>query len=98
MANSRSLMAIILIRILFALAVDYIPCLEARKLIMEPSLKDSSLVQGLLPTAPALPSSPGETLISVHLAMIDPILQSVPSPGAGHLAIYTLHVPPYVNA
>lgn len=86
-------MVMLLISVLFALSVEFLPCLEARKLTMAPSLRDSSLVQGDLSEGPALPSSPGnghgedhpdETLIAVHLAMTDRILQSVPSPGAGH--------------
>lgn len=79
------------------LLVCFVPILEARKLrSMQkkevPSL-ESTLILNALPKGPSPPSSPSDKghamlmnpkLFEIHLARIDRLLQSVPSPGAGH--------------
>lgn len=66
----------------------YAPSLEARKIL---KMEDNLVLLPKGTTAP--PSSPSaedlqrvtnQSLFSLHLAKIDRILQSVPSPGAGH--------------
>lgn len=63
------------------------PSLDARKLlneknesVMEGNVRQSALVEG--PTPPSTGLS--EKLFALHLAHLDRILHSVPSPGAGH--------------
>ncbi|KAJ0102255.1 hypothetical protein Patl1_04876 [Pistacia atlantica] len=79
----------VLLAVFFALICIFAPSIEARKLLnMEkrevvPSMKDS-LVLGALPEGHAMDSDEHERLFVRHLTEIDRILQSVPSPGAGH--------------
>ncbi|GMI91615.1 C-TERMINALLY ENCODED PEPTIDE 14 [Hibiscus trionum] len=85
---------------LLVISASFVPQMESRKLLLNtresnknvPSLF-ASLVLSALPkgTVPAsTPSKKGhatldnEKLFARHLARIDRILQSVPSPGAGH--------------
>ncbi|XWS18536.1 hypothetical protein CRYUN_Cryun32bG0053200 [Craigia yunnanensis] len=88
-----------LILIFLVISASFVPQMESRKLLntgeskkIAPSLF-ASLVLSALPkgTVPAsTPSKKGhatldnEKLFDRHLAGIDRILQSVPSPGAGH--------------
>ncbi|KAI3753663.1 hypothetical protein L2E82_25723 [Cichorium intybus] len=63
-------------------------CLDARKLLNQKkgSIMEGTLLQGALPEGTSTPPSTrlSEKLFALHLAHIDRILQSVPSPGAGH--------------
>ncbi|KAF8411079.1 hypothetical protein HHK36_003618 [Tetracentron sinense] len=75
--------------IFMVLFVIFLPSFEARKI---PSL-EGSLILSALPkgtTPPSAPSKKGHAMVvnqrlfTQHLRHIDRILQSVPSPGAGH--------------
>ena len=89
-------LSLVLLVILFAL-IYQVPSMQSRKLFNSEKkevfpLKDN-LVPIDLPKKPTPPPSPtvqdlimanNERLFALHLAKIDRILQSVPSPGAGH--------------
>ncbi|KAK9268095.1 hypothetical protein L1049_010534 [Liquidambar formosana] len=80
------------------ISASVVPSMDARKLLTEnnkktPSSSEDSLFFSSLPkgTVPAsTPSKKGhdtvvdEKLIARHLASLDRILRSVPSPGVGH--------------
>ncbi|XVF27455.1 hypothetical protein REPUB_Repub14bG0107900 [Reevesia pubescens] len=89
-----------LVLIFLVISVSFLPQMESRKLLktgesnkkvpsLFASLVLSALPKGTVPAASA-PSKKGHTtldnekLFARHLAGIDRILQSVPSPGAGH--------------
>lgn len=84
--------------IFLVIIATFMSALEGRTLLstvdkkMVPSLQ-GSLVVSALPKGTVTPSSPSkkghatvinEQLFARHLALIDRILRSVPSPGAGH--------------
>ncbi|XVF79016.1 hypothetical protein PTKIN_Ptkin14bG0185400 [Pterospermum kingtungense] len=80
---------IALVVILFAL-IYQVPSMQSRKLF---NAEKVNLVPTNLPKKPTPPPSPAdkdirmannERLLALHLAKIDRILSSVPSPGAGH--------------
>lgn len=88
---------VIIFMVLFASSV--VPSLEARKLLDKEKINDKfpslfkSLVLSALPKGTVPSSSPSkrthatlddEKLFTRHLASIDRILRSVPSPGVGH--------------
>ncbi|KAM7492515.1 hypothetical protein LguiA_035436 [Lonicera macranthoides] len=70
--------------------ICYVPSLEARKVLSIEKGKVSSLVPSshlkgtTIPTGKAHAMAINERLFTLHLAKMDRILQSVPSPGAGH--------------
>ena len=79
---------------------SFFPSLDARKLLETkeekksiPAALEASLVLSALPKGTVPPSGPSkkghdmvvdEKLIARHLAAVDRILRSVPSPGVGH--------------
>ncbi|XVE51498.1 hypothetical protein DITRI_Ditri02bG0046800 [Diplodiscus trichospermus] len=89
-----------LVLIFLVIYVSFVPQMESRKLLLNTgesnrnapplfaSLVLSALAKGTVPAS--APSKKGhatldnEKLFARHLAGIDRILQSVPSPGAGH--------------
>ena len=73
--------------VIIAMLVCCAPSLDARKLLNEKKglIMESSLIQSTVMKGPAKRTTAlSEKLFMLHLAHIDRILQSVPSPGDGH--------------
>lgn len=68
--------------VIIAMLICFSPCLGARKILNE---KKETIMEGnLVKSTIATPTALSVKLFAIHLAHMDQILHSSPSPGAGH--------------